>query len=74
MHGKHADRALGDSLAGILRIDGIGVIDVTEDRPSPRVDHGLDAGEGGQGGDEDFVARLQALRDVQEMDGGRPGR
>jgi hypothetical protein len=37
------------------------------------VDHGFDAGEGRERRDEDFVAGLQALGDVQQVDGGGPG-
>ena len=63
----------GDSLAGVFGIDGVGVVDVAEDGPGADMDHRLDAGKRRQRRDEDFIAGLEALGDMQEMHGGRPG-
>ena len=67
----------GDAPAGVLGVDGVGIVDVTEDRSRPGMDHRLDAGKGCQRGHQDLVAGLEfaghGLGHVQQVDGGRPG-
>ena len=74
VHRQDSDGAAGDLSRGIFRIDHISVIDITEDRFGPDVDHRLDAWKCGERWHQHFVAAVQSLGNMQQMHRCRPGR
>src|SRR5205823_4625809 len=72
MYRQNADGAFGDALARIFRIDGVGVVDVAENRLGAGVDHRLDAGKRRERRHENLIAGLQALGEMQQMYRRRP--
>ena len=71
--GEDADGLARDAFFRVLGIDGVGVVDVAEDRLGADVNHRLNAGERGERRHQHLIARLEPLRHVQQVHCGCPG-
>ena len=57
----------------LVEVHHVGVVHIHEHRPRPEVDKRFHRREGRVAGHDDFVARADALKLVQQIDNQRPG-
>ena len=74
MHRNDADRARRDERFDVRDVHAKGVVNVGKDRRRAAMDQRLHGGKRGVRRDDDFVAGLEALRQVHHIDNHRPGR
>ena len=74
MHRDHADRARRDERLDLLDVQTVAVVDVGENRPGAAVNERFQGRKGGVRRHDNFIARLQSLRQVKQIDNHRPRR
>ena len=74
VNGHEAHRPRRHLGRGVLQVDGVGVVDVDEDRDGAGEADGLDGRKGGVRGDQHLVARLHAEGLERHPEGGRRAR